>query len=146
MSRLGLAQRLFVNNNLIVVAGAGTGLLAALRFGPALFHLHLQGAKLPQIDARAREHVDNAFSQALMFALAIGVVVAALVAAAISWLIARRVAAPIQPTAVGLERLADGHTDVRVDDPGLGPSWPRWPNPRTGSRSGSRSRTSSAVA
>ncbi len=120
-SRLGLAPRLFLNNILIVVAGAVTVLTAALLFGPALFHLHLQGAELPEIDAGVRQHVDNAFDQALLLALAIGVVVASLVAAAISWLIARRVAEPLQQTAAALERLADGHHGVRVDDPGLGP-------------------------
>lgn len=121
MSRLSLAPRLFLNNLLIVVAGAVTVLTAALLFGPPVFHLHLQGAELPEIDAGVRQHVDNAFDQALLLALGIGVVAAALVAAAISWLIARRVAAPLQQTASLLERLADGHHGVRVDDPGLGP-------------------------
>jgi signal transduction histidine kinase len=121
MSRLGLAPRLFLNSLLIVVAGAATVLAAALFFAPALFHQHLQEADLPQVDASVRAHVDNAFDQALLMALAIGVVVAALVAAAISWLIARRVAAPVQQTASALQRLADGHHDVHVDDPGLGP-------------------------
>ena len=121
LSRLRLAPRLFLNNLLIVVAGAVTVLTAALLFGPALFHLHMQGAQLPQIDPGVRQHVDNAFNQALLLALAIGVLVAALVAAAISWLVARRVAAPVQQTASALERLADGHHDVHVDDPGLGP-------------------------
>lgn len=121
MSRLGLAPRLFLNNLLIVVAGAATVLTAALLFGPALFHLHLQRAALPEIDPGVRQHVDNAFAQALLVALAIGVVVASLVAAAISWLIARRVAEPIQQTASALQRLADGHHGVHVDDPGLGP-------------------------
>ena len=121
MSRLGLAPRLFLNSLLIVVSGAMTVLAAAVSFGPALFHQHLQAADLPQIDAAVREHVDNAFDQALLVALAIGVVVAALVAAALSWLIARRVASPVQQTASALQRLADGHHDVHVDDPGLGP-------------------------
>jgi signal transduction histidine kinase len=49
------------------------------------------------------------------------VVVASLVAAAIAWLIARRVAEPLQQTASALERLADGHHGVHVEDPGLGP-------------------------
>lgn len=121
MSHLGLAPRLFLNNILIVIAGAVTVLTAALLFGPALFHLHLQQARLPELDAGVRQHVDDAFDQALLLALAIGVVVASLVAAAISWLIARRVAEPIQRTASALERLADGHHGVHVDDPGLGP-------------------------
>ena len=121
MARVRLAPRLFLNSLLIVVAGAVTVLLAALFFAPALFHQHLQAADLPQLDAGVRDHVDQAFDQALLFALAIGVVVAALVAAAISWLIARRVAAPVQQTASALQRLADGHHDVHVDDPGLGP-------------------------
>lgn len=121
MARLGLAPRLLLNNILIVVAGAVTVLTGALLLGPALFHLHLQRAELPQIDAGVRQHVDNAFDQALLLALGIGVVVAALVAAAISWLVARRVAEPLRQTASALERLADGHHDIRVGDPGLGP-------------------------
>jgi signal transduction histidine kinase len=121
MSRLSLATRLLLNNLLIVVAGAATVLTAALLFGPALFHLHLQRASLPEIDPGVRQHVDNAFDQALLLALGIGVVVASLVAAAIAWLIARRVAEPLQQTASALERLADGHHGVHVEDPGLGP-------------------------
>jgi two-component system sensor histidine kinase BaeS len=121
MSRLALAPRLFLNNILIVVAGATTVLAAGILFGPPLFHLHLQRADLPDIDASVRQHVDNAFDQALLLSLGIGVVVASAVAAAISWLIARRVATPLQQTASALERLADGHHDVHVDDPGLGP-------------------------
>jgi signal transduction histidine kinase len=121
MSRLSLGTRLLLNNLLIVVAGAATVLTAALLFGPALFHLHLQRATLPEIDPGVRQHVDNAFDQALLLALGIGVVVASLVAATIAWLIARRVAEPIQQTAAALQRLADGHHGVHVDDPGLGP-------------------------
>ena len=121
MSRLSLATRLLLNNLLIVVAGAATVLTAALLFGPALFHLHLQRASLPEIDPGVRQHVDNAFDQALLLALGIGVVVASLVAAAIAWLIARRVAEPLQQTASALQQLADGHHGVHVDDPGLGP-------------------------
>lgn len=121
VSRLGLAPRLFLNSLLIVVAGAVTVFAAAVFFGPPLFHHHLQEANLPQIDAGVRDHVDNAFGQALLIALSIGVIVAGLVAAAISWLIARRVAVPVQQTASALQRLADGHPDVQVDDPGLGP-------------------------
>jgi signal transduction histidine kinase len=98
-----------------------TVLVAALLLAPALFHQHLQLAHLPQIDSRVRDHVDQAFDQSLLLALAIGVAVAALVATAISWLIARPVAAPVQETAAALQRLADGHHDVQVRDPGLGP-------------------------
>ena len=121
LSRLGLPSRLLLINLLIVASGAVTVLVAALLLAPALFHQHLQLAHLPQIDSGVRDHVDRAFEQALLLALGIGVAVAALVAAAISWLIARRVAAPVQQTAAALQRLADGHHDVHVDDPGLGP-------------------------
>ncbi len=121
LSGLGLAPRLLLINLLIVVAGATTAVTSAILFGPALFHLHLQRAQLPEIDPAVRQHVDNAFNQALLLAVAIGVVVAAAVAAAISWLIARRIAAPLEQTASALGRLADGHHDVHVDDPGLGP-------------------------
>lgn len=121
MSSLGLAPRLLLINLLIVVAGATTAVTSALVFGPALFHLHLQRAQLPEIAAGVRQHVDNAFDQALLFAVAIGVVVAGAVAATISWLTARRLAAPLEQTASALGQLADGHHDVRVADPGLGP-------------------------
>jgi signal transduction histidine kinase len=116
-----LTPRLLLINLLIVASGAVTVLVAALLFAPALFHQHLQLAHLPQIDSGVRAHIDHAFDQALLLALGIGAAVATLVATAISWLIARRVAAPVQQTAAALQRLADGHHDVHVDDPGLGP-------------------------
>jgi signal transduction histidine kinase len=121
VSRLGLTPRLLLINLLIVASGAVTVLVAALLLAPTLFHQHLQLAHLPQIDSGVRAHIDHAFDQALLLALGIGVTVAALVAAAISWLIARRVAAPVQQTTFALQRLADGHHDVHVRDPGLGP-------------------------
>lgn len=121
VARIGLAPRLLIVNLLIVASGAVTALAAALLLAPALFHHHLRLAHLPQIDSGVRGHVDQAFDQALLLALGVGVAVAALVATAISWLTARRVAAPVQQTAAALQRLADGHHDIRVEDPGLGP-------------------------
>ncbi len=121
VSRIGLTPRLLLINLLIVASGAVTVLVAALLLAPPLFHQHLQMAHLPQIDSGVRDHVDRAFDQALLLALGIGVAVAALVAAGISWLIARRVASPVQQTAAALQQLADGHLDIHVEDPGLGP-------------------------
>jgi two-component system sensor histidine kinase BaeS len=121
--RMGLAPRLFLTNALVIVAGAGTMLMVALLFAPPLFHAHLQRAHLPAVDAGVRDHVDMAFDRALIISLVVGVAVATLAAGAISWLAARRLAAPVHEVAAAAQRLADGHYEALVPDAHLGPEF-----------------------
>jgi signal transduction histidine kinase len=59
----------------------------------------------------------------LLIALGVGVLVATGAAGAVSWLVARRLAAPVQDVATAAEGLADGHPGEPVTDPGLGPEF-----------------------
>jgi signal transduction histidine kinase len=120
---IGLAPRLFLTNALVIVTGAGTLLLVALLLAPPLFHAHLQQAHLPEVSTQVRDHVDAAFERALSLSLVVGVGVAMLAAGAISWLVARRLAAPVHDVALAAQRLADGQYQTLVEDARLGPEF-----------------------
>jgi signal transduction histidine kinase len=117
-----LALRLFLASALVILAGAGTLLIVALLFAPALFHGHLQRAGVP-VAPDVQGHIDEAFGQALMVSLAVAVSAATVAASAISWLVSRRLAGPVGDVARAAQRLADGHYDTVVPDPGLGPEF-----------------------
>lgn len=116
---LGLAGRLLVNIGLVILAGASTVLVAALLLAWPLFQYHLDNAGVV-VDAQVLEHVTRAFEQAVLTALAVGILVAAATALGISWLISRRLAAPIQDAATTARALADGRLDTRLEDPLMG--------------------------
>jgi len=121
--RVGLAPRLFLTNLLVIVAGAGTLLVVALLFAPALFHEHLQRAHLPQLSAEIRDHVDAAFDRSLLISLGLGVAAATLTAAAVSWLAARRLVEPVDQVVQVAQRLADGHYETVTPELQLGPEF-----------------------
>jgi signal transduction histidine kinase len=121
--RVGLAPRLFLASGLVILAGAGTLLVVALLIAPPLFHGHLHRAGVPAVAPDVQGHVDEAFGQALLISMAVGVVAATVAAGAISWLMSRRLAAPVEDVARAAQRLADGHYDTVVPDPRLGPEF-----------------------
>jgi len=108
-----------VNIGLVILAGASTVLVAALLLAWPLFQMHLDNAGVV-VDAQVLEHLTRAFGQAVLTALAVGIVVAAATALGISWLISRRLAAPIQDAATTARMLADGRLDARLEDPRMG--------------------------
>jgi len=122
LAGLSLASRLLVNNLLVVLAGAGTVLVTALLVGPAVFEYHLQRADLGP-DQLVQEHVARAFDQSILVSLGVGILIAGVTAAAISWLVAKRLAAPVADAADVASRLADGRLDARVVDPRMGPEF-----------------------
>ncbi len=107
----------------VITIGAGTMLIAALLFAPVIFHDHLQRARLPVVTPDVQVHVEEAFDASLLIALGVGVLSAISAAAAVTWLVARRLAVHIQDIAVAAQRLADGHYDAVVADPHLGPEF-----------------------
>ena len=119
---MGLAARLLLNGLLVVAAGAGTVLVTALLVAPAVFQSHLQGIE-PAPDPHALEHIARAFDESVLVALGVGVLIAGITAAAISWLGARRLAAPVAHAADAAGALADGNLKARVSDPGMGPEF-----------------------
>ena len=121
--RLGLAPRLFIAMALVVLSGAGTLLLVSLLVAPAVFYAHLHRAGVPAVSAALQTHVDEAFTQALLVSLAIGVLVAVATATLVTWLVSRRLAAPVADLAHATTRLAHGHYDTTVPNPRLGPEF-----------------------
>lgn len=127
LAGLGLAPRLLLNNLLVIVAGAGTVLVTALLIAPAVFDSHLRSVE-PIADSLLLEHVARAFDQSLLVALGVGILIAAITGSAISWLAARRLAAPVADAADTAGSLADGHLDARVVDPRMGPEFAKLAN------------------
>jgi len=117
---LGLAWRLFAAMGLVVLAGAGTMLVAVLLVAEPAFHTHLNQVRPPLSD-QAHAHVDEAFAGAVLTALAVGVVMAVAAALVVTWLVARRLAAPVAQAAEAANRIADGDLETRLRQPGLGP-------------------------
>ena len=117
-----LGTRLFAAIALVVAAGAGTLLAVALLVAPRLFHAHLDMA-LGSVSPAVLEHVDVAFTRAILLSLALAASVATLAALAVTWLVARRIAVPVTGLATAVGRLAAGHLDTRVAEPGLGPEF-----------------------
>jgi signal transduction histidine kinase len=122
LAGLSLDSRLLLNNLLVIVAGAGTVLVTALLVGPAVFEAHLQSVE-PVPDQLVQEHVARAFDQSILVSLGVGVLIAGVTGAAISWLVAKRLAAPVADAAEVASRLADGRLDARVVDPRMGPEF-----------------------
>jgi len=97
-------------------------LVTALLIAPAVFDSHLRSVELAA-DSQVLEHVARAFDQSLIVALGVGILIAGITGSAISWLAARRLAAPVGDAADATSRLADGHLDARVADPRMGPEF-----------------------
>ncbi len=121
--RLGLGARLFTAMGLVVAAGAGTLLVVALLIAPAIFLTHLRRSGTPDLTPSVRTHVERAFTQATLLSLGIGIMAAVVAAALVTWLVSRRLAAPVTDLAAATTRLADAHSATTVPDPGLGPEF-----------------------
>jgi two-component system sensor histidine kinase BaeS len=122
-NRLGLTARLFTAMALVVVAGAGTLLVVALLVAPQVFGGHLHRPGVPAVSPALQTHVDEAFTQALLLSLAVGILVAVTTAVLVAWLVSRRLAAPVSDLAAAATRLTHGRYDAQVPDPRLGPEF-----------------------
>jgi len=105
--RTSLGAKLLVGELLVVLAGAITLLLTALSVGPGVFHRHVRDALGP-VSADVGHHLDSAFGQSTLIALAIATVAAVLTALLVSWLVSRRVVQPIRSLAASARRIARG--------------------------------------
>jgi len=121
---LGLAWRLFAAVGLVVIAGSGTMLIAVLLVAEPTFHAHLAQVRPPMSDL-AHTHVDEAFASAVLIALAVGLLVALTAALVVTWLVAKRLAAPVAEASEAAYRVADGDFETRLHRPGLGPELDR---------------------
>ncbi|MFD0525822.1 histidine kinase dimerization/phospho-acceptor domain-containing protein [Paractinoplanes durhamensis] len=122
-ARLGLGTRLFTAMTLVVCAGASTLLIVALLIAPPVFGAHLRRSQMPDLTPAVQNHVDQAFTEALLISLTAGLTIAVLAAGFVTWLVARRLAAPVAELAATTTRMADGNYDTDLTDPRLGPEF-----------------------
>ena len=121
---LGLAWRLFTAMGLVVIAGAGTMLVSALLIAQPVFRSHLDQVG-PPVSSQVRHHVDEAFASAVLIALSVGVIVALTAALVVTWLVAKRLAAPVAEAGEAAQRIAEGDYETRLPQPRLGPELDR---------------------
>ena len=114
--RRRLLRRLFVGQLLVILAGAATLGVVAFLVAPPIFHDHVNRAVGPVSDVIA-SHLDAALSETLLLALAIGIGAAAAAAGAVSWLLATRIASPVEELSDVADALAAGHFDARATPP-----------------------------
>ena len=108
-----LFGRLVLGQVLVIAAGAVSLAVVAVAVAPAIFHQHVENA-LGVVPSGEMHHLDQAFQDTLILALAAAVGVAAITALAISLLLAKRIAAPIDDLADAAQRVAAGDLGVRV--------------------------------
>jgi signal transduction histidine kinase len=111
--RGSLTLKILAGELLVVMAGSVTLLALTLTLGPILFRQHVRDALgyVPQDVAR---HLDIAYSDATLIALAIAVGAAVLTAVAISVLVSYRVVGPVRTLAAASRRIAAGAYGARV--------------------------------
>ena len=113
------ATRLLLAQSLVLVAGALTTWLVASAVGPGIFDDHLEQAGVAHSEEET-QHVEVAFTSALLVSVSVALVAAAAAALAVSWYFSRRIQRSIGHVAEASSRIAAGRYDTHVDDPGLG--------------------------
>jgi signal transduction histidine kinase len=108
-----LFGRLVLGQVLVIAAGAVSLAVVAVAIAPAIFHQHVKDA-LGVVPSGEMHHLDQAFQDTLVLALAAAVGVAAITALAMSLLLAKRIADPIDDLADAAQRVASGELGVRV--------------------------------
>jgi len=112
--RRSLTWKLLAAQLAVIVAGSATLALVAQIVGPRLFHRHVQDA-LGFVPPAVMEHLDTDFNEALWLSLALGIAVATVAAAAVSWILYTRVVGPISDLAVVARDISRGDYEARVD-------------------------------
>ncbi len=117
--KIGFGPRLLLAQSLVVLVGSVTLLGVALFLAPGLFRTHLERTAGP-VPTEVMEHLQVAFTRAMLTSLLIGVLAAAMTGLAVSWYITRRVVDPMTAMAQAAAAVADGHYGARVTESGLG--------------------------
>ena len=112
-----LLRRLFSGQVLVILVGGVTLALVAFLAAPPIFADHVQRA-VGALSADLEHHLGAALTETLVLTLTIGLVAAAIAAAAVSWLLAVRIARPVEELTATADRLAAGHLDARARPPG----------------------------
>jgi two-component system, OmpR family, sensor histidine kinase BaeS len=111
-----LVRRMFLGQLLVILVGAGTLGVVAFLVAPPIFHTHIRRAVGPVSDVVAH-HLDQALSETLLLALVLGVLAAAAAAAGVSWLLATRIAGPVEELSRTAGSLAAGQLGARAPQP-----------------------------
>lgn len=116
----GLGSRLFAAQALALAAGTlAVGAVAAV-IGPPLFHAHLmesrQLAETPEVS-----HIEEAFLDAGLVSLGVGLLTALLLALGVSWYVTRRIRTPLDQLTAAARRMGEGDYRTRVAVVGAGP-------------------------
>jgi len=114
--RRRLVRRLFVGQLLVILVGAGTLGAVAFLVAPPIFHDHIRRAVGPVSDVVAH-HLDQALSETLLLSLTIGILLAAAAATGVSWLLATRIARPVEELSRTADALAAGRLGERAPHP-----------------------------
>jgi two-component system, OmpR family, sensor histidine kinase BaeS len=117
--RSTLAARLFTGQLLVIVAGSLTLAITALAIAPGLFRTHA-GQALTVLPGNLVSHLEQAFGDAMLMALAIATAAALATALAATWLLALRLTGPIRSLAHAAERIGRGSYQTRVPVPAGG--------------------------
>ena len=111
--RTSLGSRLLVGHLLVVVAGSVTLAVVALAVAPGLFHDHIRD-RLGVLPDDVVDHLDMAFQEAVLVALAVAVTAAAAAAVALSVVATLRITRPVRSLADAAQRIRGGAYDVRA--------------------------------
>jgi two-component system, OmpR family, sensor histidine kinase BaeS len=114
--RRRLLRRLFVGQLLVILVGAATLGLVAFLVAPPIFHDHIRRAIGPVSDV-VGHHLDRALSETLTLALVLGILAAAAAATGVSWLLATRIARPVEELSRTAGALAAGRLAERTPRP-----------------------------
>ena len=109
----GFVSRLFLAQALVIVAGGATLALVAFAIAPGIFHSHVRHA-LGTLSDNTRNHIDQAFADAVLLALGLAIAAALVAAVGISAFLAVRLARPVRALAEASRRIAGGHYSARV--------------------------------
>lgn len=112
--------RLFLAQAMVVSASVATAALVASVVGPPLFHEHLlQSGHHP--DSPELPHIEQAFTDAGLTSLTVGLLVALVLALAVSWYDTKRLRRPLDRLTSAASRLSAGDYAVRVPSTGSSP-------------------------
>lgn len=114
--RRRLLRRLVVGQLLVVLAGAATLVVVAVLVAPPIFRDHVRRGMGPVSDVVAG-HLDTALGETLTLSLVLGVGASVLAAVGVSWLLATRLARPVEDLSRTAAHLAAGRLDARATGP-----------------------------
>ncbi|WP_448062406.1 sensor histidine kinase [Cellulomonas hominis] len=117
--RGGFGARLLLAQLLVVLVGGATLLLVALVLASGLFRTYVTRAVDP-LSPELADHLDTAFAQAVLVALAVAMAAATVAALAIGLFVARRAMRPIEELSRAASAVAAGDYAARVPEDGFG--------------------------